>query len=112
MLNPKTQQPIEVTRGSDNVFADLGLPDADVELAKAKLALALHKQIKARRLTQAKAAKLLNESQPNVSKITRGHIRKVSLDRLTRHLNALGMDVVVYVRTAAQEKGHLIVNAD
>ena len=105
-----TQEPIAIVEGSGNVFADVEMTDPEAELAKAELALMIHRRIKERRLTQAKAAQLLGESQPNVSMITRQKVRKVSLDRLTRHLNALGLDVVVSVRPSGSDRGHLIVN--
>ena len=60
-----------VTHGSGNIFADLGLPDPDDLLAKANLALHIARTIKARKLTQAKAAQLLGLDQPKVSCLPR-----------------------------------------
>jgi predicted XRE-type DNA-binding protein len=66
------KEEIEVYHGSGNVFADLGLPDAEERLAKAELARQILNIIAKRRLTQAKAAELLGIDQPKVSALTRG----------------------------------------
>jgi predicted XRE-type DNA-binding protein len=58
-----------VTMSSGNVFADLGLPDADDPMAKATLALHIRRTIEARKLTQVQAAALLGLDQPKVSSI-------------------------------------------
>ena len=57
----------EVIRGSRNVFADLGYPDAAERQAKLRLAYALNQLLDQRRLTQASAAKALGVTQPKVS---------------------------------------------
>ncbi|MGH7248147.1 MAG: helix-turn-helix domain-containing protein, partial [Pseudomonadota bacterium] len=62
-----TSKPIPVTRGSGNVFADLGLPNPEERLAKAELALAISRAIKERGLTQREAAALMGIDQPKVS---------------------------------------------
>lgn len=59
-------KPIPVTRGSGNVFADLGLPNPEERLAKAELALAISRAIKERGLTQREAATLMGIDQPKV----------------------------------------------
>ena len=65
----------QVFYGSGNVFADLGLPDADEMLAKAGLASAILDVIEQRGLTQAEAAEKMGIDQPKVSKIVRGRLR-------------------------------------
>src|SRR5580700_1243861 len=86
-----------ITRGSGNVFADLGLPDADDLLAKANLALHIRRAIEARKLTQLQAAKILGLDQPKVSSIINGRLDGYSTDRLMRFLNDLGCDVQISV---------------
>jgi predicted XRE-type DNA-binding protein len=86
------------TVGSGNVFADLGLPDADELLVKAGLALQISRIVEQRGLTQAHAAKALGIDQPKVSALLHGHLRGFSAERLTRFLNALGQDVDIVVR--------------
>jgi predicted XRE-type DNA-binding protein len=89
---------IEVETGSGNVFADLGLPDADAHLLKAQLVSRIDGIIRRRKLTQAKAAELLGLSQPDISRLLRGHFRDFSLERLLRLLMALDRDVEIVIR--------------
>ena len=91
----------KVYRSSGNVFADLGLPDADEYLAKSELAVQIFKIIKSRRLTQVAAGKLLGISQPKVSALINGRLDGFSTDRLFRFLNALGCDVRISVSAAS-----------
>lgn len=86
------------TIGSDNVFADLGLPNADELLAKTDLAFQISRIIEDRGLTQAEAADILGIDQPKVSALVRGKVRGHSMERLYRYLNALGRDVDIIVR--------------
>ena len=58
---------IDVEESSGNVFADLGLPNPEQEQLKAGLTLQIFRVLKARRLTQAQAGKLLGIPQPHVS---------------------------------------------
>ncbi len=57
----------QVHLSSGNVFADLGIPDAEEYMAKSKMAVQIFQIIKNRRLTQAAAGKLLGITQPKVS---------------------------------------------
>ena len=98
-----------VTHGSGNIFADLGLPDADDLLAKANLALHIARTIKARKLTQAKAAQLLGLDQPKVSSIINGRLDGFSTDRLMRFLNDLGCDVKITIsQPHPKSRGHVM----
>ena len=81
-----------VERGSGNVFADLGFPDADAHLVKAGLVSRIDDIVRDRGLTQAQAARLMGLSQPDVSRLLRGDFREYSMERLFRLLNALGRD--------------------
>ena len=87
-----------VYRVGDNIFADLGRPDADELLAKAELARAIRHLIAARGLTQAVAARLLGIAQPDVSNLHRGRLAGFSMERLYRFLNLLGQDVRIVVQ--------------
>jgi predicted XRE-type DNA-binding protein len=82
-----------VTEGSANVFADLGLADADVLLAKADLVIAIVGRVEERGLTQAEAARLLRTTQPRISDLRRGRLDRFSIDTLLRLLTRLGVDV-------------------
>lgn len=96
-----------VIRGSGNVFADLGLPDAEAHLLKAGLVTRIDAIIRQRGLTQTKAARLLGLSQPDVSRLLRGDFREYSLERLLRLLTALGPDIDIVVRPPSSSRGRL-----
>lgn len=87
----------EVTPSSGNVFADLGLPNADEELAKADLAFEIGRVIEERGLTQVEAAKVMGVDQPKVSALLRYRLDGFSMERLYRLLNALGRDIEIIV---------------
>jgi predicted XRE-type DNA-binding protein len=92
-------------RGSGNVFADLGLPQADELLRKAELIRLIAASIQARGLTQSAAARRARIAQPDLSKLLRGQSEGFSYDRLLRILAELGNDVEVTIRTA-QDPSH------
>jgi predicted XRE-type DNA-binding protein len=89
-----------VTPSSGNVFADLGVPDAGIALAKANLAHRICEVIAERKLTQAKAAVALGLTQPKVSDLVRGKLDGFSVDRLLKLLNRLGQEIEISVRPA------------
>ena len=80
---------IEVT-ASSNVFADLGFPEPEEELAKAQLVMHIQQAIKRRRLTQVSAATLMGIDQPKVSALLNGRAANFSSERLMRLLTGLG----------------------
>ena len=101
-----------VVRGSGNVFADLGLPDAETHLLKADLVMRIDTIVRERKLTQAAAADILGLSQPDVSRLLRGHFRDYSVERLLRLLTALGRDVEITIRKPRTRKvGRVSVEA-
>ena len=89
-----------VTKGSGNVFRDLGLPDADVLQAKSDLVHKIATIIEKRKLTQEKAAEILGISQPKVSALLHGQLSGFSLERITRFLKALDCRIEIKVRHA------------
>jgi predicted XRE-type DNA-binding protein len=95
----------KVTESCGNVFADLGLPDADELMTKAKLALRIEQIMRERKLTQARAAKLLGVDQPKISALARGRLDGFSVERLFRFLNALDRDVEIVIRPAMATRG-------
>lgn len=96
---------IEYTESSGNVFADLGIPNPEEALAKAEIAMKIHEIIKKKKLTQAKAAKILKISQPKISLLLRGYLTDFSLERLLRFLNDLGQDVYISI-VPSSHRGH------
>ena len=103
----------KIIKSSGNVFADLGVPEPEIALAKAKLAIAIARAIDAQQLTQEDAGRTTCLDQPRISAITRGHLRGFSIDRLIRALNALGQDVDIFVHnTEVGHSAHLKVTVD
>lgn len=102
MIDETNRENITVTVGSGNVFEDLGFPDPEEEQLKARLAYQIMNAIKRRGLSQARAAKLLGVSQPNVSNLARGHFEDFSIDRLLRFLKALGLEIRIVVEPAEE----------
>ena len=94
-----------VERGTGNVFADLGLPDADAHLVKAELVSRIDAIIRQRGITQTEAGRLLGLSQPDVSRLLRGDFREYSLERLFRLLTALGRDIDIVIRQPRSATG-------
>jgi predicted XRE-type DNA-binding protein len=88
----------KVMMSSGNVFADIGLPDAEERLAKARLAHKITEIIQKRHLSQAEAARILGTEQPKISAIMNGKLSGFSLERLIYFLNVLGSDVQIIVK--------------
>lgn len=86
---------IRVRRSSGNVYRDLGFSPEEAENLRARsdLMIELTKIIKARRLTQTAAAKLLGVTQPRISDLMRGRIDRFSIDSLVEMLGHAGMRV-------------------
>jgi predicted XRE-type DNA-binding protein len=88
---------LEREPSTGNVFADLGLPNADEHLIKAGLVVRIGRIIRQRKLTQATAAEIMGIDQPKVSAMLSGQFRGYSVERLMRFLVALGHDVEIVV---------------
>ncbi|MFT3940294.1 helix-turn-helix domain-containing protein [Rhodopseudomonas sp.] len=86
---------LDWTVGSDNVFADLGLPNPDEDLLKSTLVGKIADVIEARRLTQAKAGDIIGLAQPKVSELLNGAFGSYTIDRLYRYLTRLGVKVSI-----------------
>ena len=97
---------ILVTESRGNVFADMGLPEAEEELTKAQLASYIRQVIKRRRLTQVAAAEVMGIDQPKVSALLNGRLSNFSSERLMRLLTALGQDVDITVRSKPRDRAH------
>jgi predicted XRE-type DNA-binding protein len=100
---------IEVHRGSDNVFADLGLADAEKLKIKTGLVIEIRKAMKSLGLTQQAAAKRI--TQPKVSGMMRGDFANLSERKLMDCLTRLGYDIEIKVRPAKADVGHLMLAA-
>lgn len=96
-----------------NVFADLGLPDADDLLARAELTRQIYNAIKDRELSQAKAGEILGLKQPDVSLLMSGKYTRFSTDRLMNLLVRLGRNIEIVIRNprSAKTRGRVTVIA-
>ncbi len=87
-----------VTVGGGNIFADLGLPDAGTHFLKAQIASEIYRLTGQRKLTQAQAGRRMGITQPEVSRMFRGHFREYSIERLMEFLTAFDRDVEIVVK--------------
>src|SRR4051794_35070458 len=99
----------DVTRGTGNVFADLGYPDAEERQTKLRLAHAINSIIARRRLVQTAAAERLGINQPKVSALANYKLDGFSVERLMTFLTALDQDVEIVIRTKPRSRGARIV---
>ena len=100
---------VEVQRSSGNVFADLGLPDADKLKIKSGLVIEIRKAMRQQELTQQEAAKRMGITQPKVSDMMHGDFSNLSERKLMDCLNRLGYDIEIKVRPASDPVGHVML---
>ena len=84
--------------GSQNIFADIGILNAEEHLIKAQLVIKINTLIQELSLTQIQAAKILGVQQPDVSKMLNGDFKQFPVERLMRFLVSLGQDVDIVVK--------------
>src|SRR3989338_3569285 len=87
----------KIYRGSGNVFADLGLPDAEELFVRSQIMIWIEQIIKQRGWTQKKAAVVLGIPQPKVSCLMSGKIDMFSLARLFGFLNKLDRNIEIII---------------
>jgi predicted XRE-type DNA-binding protein len=100
---------VEVHVSNPNIFAELGLPDADNHFLKAQLVAELYRLCREQKLTQAKAGGMMGISQPEVSRLFKGHFREYSVERLMTFLTAFNQDVEIVSRPHSEDgsKGNI-----
>jgi prophage regulatory protein len=96
-VTPPTSRP-----KSNSFFADLGILEPDVELAKGDVAIRIHRLAEHRRLTADEAAAVLKVPTPELEALFRGRLATCSLDQLLRMLTWLGDDVEITIRPRLQ----------
>jgi predicted XRE-type DNA-binding protein len=106
-MHKRTIDGVEVQRSSGNVFADLGLPEAEKLKIKTGLVVEIRKAMRELGLTQQAAAQRMGIPQPKVSSMMRGDFGNISERKLMDCLNRLGYDIEIRVRPATQPLGHL-----
>jgi predicted XRE-type DNA-binding protein len=98
---------IEIENSSGNVFADLGLADAEKLKIKSGLVIEITRAVRRLGLTQEEAGQRMGIAQPKVSAMMRGDFANLSERKLMDCLNRLGYDIEIKVRPAAEPIGHL-----
>ena len=106
-MQKRIVESVEVQRSLGNVYADLGLPDAEKQKIKTGLVIEIRKAMRALGLTQQAAARRMGISQPKVSGMMHGDFTNLSERKLMDCLNRLGYDIEIKVRPAAEPVGHL-----
>jgi|HubBroStandDraft_3_1064219.scaffolds.fasta_scaffold76110_2 predicted XRE-type DNA-binding protein len=96
-MSTKRRKPIEFEEGSGNVFADLGLGDADQLLARAQIGYHVFKILKDGKLKQREMAGVLGIAQPDVSHLMNGHFSRFTTDKLLDFLRRLDRKVTIEV---------------
>jgi len=101
----------DITHGTDNVYADLGFPDAIERQTKTQLAFTINQLLNSRKLKQREVAELLGIPQPKVSALKNYRLDNFSVERMMEFLTALDQDVEIMIRPRANdsEAGHISV---
>jgi predicted XRE-type DNA-binding protein len=109
----KRRNKAEVVPSSGNVFADLGLPNAEEKQTKVRLAVAINRIVQGQQLSQAAAARRLNVNQPKVSALSNYQLEGFSVERLMNFLTALDRDVDIVIRRKPRTRkvGRILVTA-
>jgi len=96
------KEEVEFYVGSGNVFADLGLPNAEELYLKTTLAIEIQLAIKAKRLTRLRAASKLGISKEQLAALLDDTPFDYSIDQLIGYLNCLGRDVILSASVQAR----------
>jgi predicted XRE-type DNA-binding protein len=108
-MNKRIIDGIEVEISSGNVFADVGLADADKLKIKSGLVIEITKAVRKLDLSQEEAGRRMGLPQPKLSGLLRGDFSNVSERKLMDCLNRLGYDIEIRVKPAARPVGHLML---
>lgn len=95
--------PITYEESSGNVFADLGLEDADELFTRSQIGFFVFKILESKKLKQREIADVLGIAQPDVSHLMNGHFSRFTTDKLLDFLKRLNQKVVIQV--SSRHKG-------
>ncbi len=96
-MNKNDHEPIEIDPGSGNVFADMGLEDADELFTRTQLGFHIYLILKDRGLKQREIASILGINQPEVSLLMNGRFQRFTTDKLLDFLNRLDQKVTIRI---------------
>lgn len=97
-MNAKKSE-IEFEESSGNIFADLGLEDAEELFARAQIGFFVFKILEDKKLKQREIASVLGIAQPDVSHLMNGHFSRFTTDKLLDFLKRLDRKVIIQVST-------------
>ena len=100
-------KPIAIEASAGNVFADLGLPDAEKLKIKSGLVIEITRAVRRLALTQEEAGRRMGIPQAKVSGLMRGDFANLSERKLMDCLNRLGYDIEISVRPSTEPVGRL-----
>ena len=104
---PKRTNKSAVVPSSGNVFADLGVINAEEKQTKVRLAVAINQIIQGRKLSQTAAARRLKINQPKVSALSNYQLDGFSVERLMKFVTALDSDVDIVIRPKSRKIGRI-----
>jgi predicted XRE-type DNA-binding protein len=111
MAGRKTKQ--QIIPSSGNVFADLGISNADEKQTKVRLAVAINHIVAGRELSQSALGRRLGINQPKVSALRHYRLAGFSVERLMNFLTALDRDVEITIRPKprSRKQARILVTA-
>lgn len=99
---------IAIIRGSGNLFADFGYPNAAVEQLKALLAAQIIKVLDRKTLTVRAAEADTGIAAADFSRIRRVKLDRFTIDRLMTILERLDQNVEVKIKVTSSSQPHVI----
>jgi predicted XRE-type DNA-binding protein len=90
-------EPLEIVRGSGNLFRDFGYPDADVRQAKALMGAEIMRILEQDGLSTREAEARSGVSHSEFSRIRQAKFSRFTIDRLMGILGRLGQEVELSV---------------
>ena len=100
------KEPLELIRGSGNIYRDFDVPDADVRQLKAILAAEIIKTLDKNGLTVRRAQSLTGIDAGDFSRVRNADFRRISVERLMTMINGLGSRVEVAVKVSRTGARH------
>lgn len=95
MENKKKE--IEFEKSSENVFADLGLENAEELQTRAMIGYHVIQILNKKKMKQRELATLLNVKQAEVSHLLNGHFSRFTTDKLLDFLKRLNQKVMIQI---------------
>ncbi|MBE0597961.1 MAG: XRE family transcriptional regulator [Desulfuromonadales bacterium] len=105
------KEPLEIVRGSGNIYRDFDVPGADVRQLKSILAAEIIKTLDKEGFTVRKAQSVTGFDAGDFSRVRNADFRRISVERLMAMINRLGsrVEVVVTLRRARATQGAAVV---